>query len=182
MVSVYLSATFLKDYEPTIFDVFEGNVRTGDRTVAFSLCDVAGGSTYEKLDLKKLRGVCYLDTDVYIICFSVVDRASFEHVKEEWYPEITAKGPVSVLLVGTKIDLRDAPEGKEEERERELKKAGIVPVTTEEGTNLANEINALGYMECSVLESVNLKEIFDTAIKAALAGDSNKKSDNCNVM
>jgi len=104
-------------------------------------------------------------------------------VKSEWFPEITQKGDVPILLVGTKTDLRDPPEGKEEEREKELKKSGIVPVTSEEGQNLANEINAfLGYMECSALECYNFKEVFDTAIKAAIQAGENKKGDTCSVM
>uniref|UniRef100_G1ND39 Ras homolog family member Q n=5 Tax=Neognathae TaxID=8825 RepID=G1ND39_MELGA len=43
-------------------------------------------------------------TDVFLICFSVVNPASFQNVKEEWVPELKEYAPnVPFLLVGTQI-------------------------------------------------------------------------------
>uniref|UniRef100_A0A8C5S5W1 Ras homolog family member Q n=2 Tax=Colubroidea TaxID=34989 RepID=A0A8C5S5W1_LATLA len=43
-------------------------------------------------------------TDVFLICFSVVNPASFQNVKEEWVPELKEYAPnVPYLLVGTQI-------------------------------------------------------------------------------
>lgn len=70
------------------------------------LFDTAGQEDYDRL-----RPLSYPQTDVFLVCFSVVSPSSFENVKEKWVPEIThhcQKTPF--LLVGTQIDLReDAP-------------------------------------------------------------------------
>ena len=46
--------------------------------------------------------------DVFLICFSVVNPISFENVKTRWYPEIRQHcSNVPIILVGTKLDLRE---------------------------------------------------------------------------
>lgn len=45
-------------------------------------------------------------TDVFLICFSVVNPASFQNVKEEWVPELKEYAPnVPFLLIGTQVCL-----------------------------------------------------------------------------
>lgn len=45
-------------------------------------------------------------TDVFLICFSVVNPASFQNVKEEWVPELKEYAPnVPFLLVGTQVSV-----------------------------------------------------------------------------
>ena len=47
-------------------------------------------------------------TDVFIVCFDVSRRASFENVRHKWYPEIKHFCPdVPSILVGMKSDLRE---------------------------------------------------------------------------
>ena len=61
-------------------------------------------------DYDRLRPLSYPQTDVFLVCFSVVSPSSFENVKEKWVPEITHHCPKTpFLLVGTQIDLRDDP-------------------------------------------------------------------------
>ena len=46
-------------------------------------------------------------TDVFIVCFDVSRRASFENVRHKWYPEIKHYCPEAPsILVGMKSDLR----------------------------------------------------------------------------
>ena len=54
------------------------------------------------------RPLSYPQTDVFIICFSIVNPSSFENVRAKWYTEIKYYCPETpIILVGTKVDLRD---------------------------------------------------------------------------
>ncbi|MGH0185015.1 UNVERIFIED_CONTAM: hypothetical protein FKN15_018232, partial [Acipenser sinensis] len=61
-------------------------------------------------DYDRLRPLSYPQTDVFLVCFSVVSPSSFENVREKWIPEISHHCPrTPFLLVGTQVDLRDDP-------------------------------------------------------------------------
>ncbi|MEQ2193640.1 hypothetical protein XENOCAPTIV_007357 [Xenoophorus captivus] len=111
-------------------------------------------------------------TDVFLICFSVVNPASFQNVREEWVPELQEYAPsVPYLLIGTQIDLRDDP--KTIAKLNDMKEK---PVATEQGQKLAKEIGACCYVECSALTQKGLKTVFDEAIIAILAPKRKKGS------
>lgn len=55
-------------------------------------------------DYDRLRPLSYPMTDVFLICFSVVNPASFQNVHEEWVPELQEYAPsVPYLLIGTQV-------------------------------------------------------------------------------
>jgi len=154
----YTSNSFPKEYVPTVFDNYSANVRVADKTVSLSLWDTAGQEDYDRL-----RPLSYPQTDVFLICFSVISSTSFSNVKTKWWPEVTHHCPTSNILVGTKLDLREDPEKLES-----LKEKGLSPITTDQGEQLSREIKAVKYMECSALTQKGLKEVFDFAIKTVL--------------
>lgn len=83
--------------------------------------------------------------------------ASFENVKEKWFPEVHHHCPgVPCLIVGTQIDLRDDPQVIEK-----LSRQKQRPVTSEQGERLARELGAVKYVECSALTQKGLKNVFD---------------------
>lgn len=57
-------------------------------------------------DYDRLRPLSYPMTDVFLICFSVVNPASFQNVQEEWVPELQEYAPsVPYLLIGTQVSV-----------------------------------------------------------------------------
>jgi len=136
------------------------NVKVADKTVALSLWDTAGQEDYDRL-----RPLSYPQTNVFLLCFSVISETSFKNVKTKWWPEVTHHCPTDNILVGTKVDLRDDPEFLDS-----LKEKGLSPISPAQGEQLAAEIKAVKYMECSALTQKGLKEVFDFAIKNVLVG------------
>lgn len=92
-----------------------------------------------------------------MVCFSVTSPASFENVREKWFPEVHHHCPgVPCLIVGTQVDLRDDPTVRDK-----LAKQRMSPVTKADGEKMARELNAVKYVECSALTQYKLKDVFD---------------------
>ena len=99
----------------------------------------------------------YPQTDVFLVCFSVTSPASFEYVREKWFPEVFHHCPgVPCLIVGTQIDLRDDSQVKEK-----LLRQKQQPISEEQGKALAKDLGAVKYVECSALTQKGLKNVFD---------------------
>ncbi|KAG2764944.1 hypothetical protein JG687_00004362 [Phytophthora cactorum] len=163
----YTTNTFPGEYIPTVFDNYSANVMVDNRPINLGLWDTAGQEDYDRL-----RPLSYPQTDVFLICFSVVSRASFENVKSKWLPEIRHHAPgVPFILVGTKSDLRD-----DEETLEKLKEKKLAPISKEQGETLKTELGAYKYMECSALTQKGLKSVFDEAIRCVITNQQNPKA------
>ncbi|KPP58433.1 hypothetical protein Z043_123743, partial [Scleropages formosus] len=69
-------------------------------------------------DYDRLRPLSYPMTDVFLICFSVVNPASFQNVREEWVPELQEYAPsVPFLLIGTQVRSLDQNQSRNPEKE-----------------------------------------------------------------
>jgi len=111
-------------------------------------------------DYDQLRPLSYPDTDVFVLCFSVESRSSFENVKSKWVPEVKKHRPTGLLiLVGTKKDLLDDPKML-----AALKNKGESPITQAEGDKMAKDIGAAKYLACSAKTNDGVKDVFDEAI------------------
>lgn len=71
--------------------------------VQVTLCDTAGQDS-----LDPLRQLSYPESDIFLLCFSVVKPESFISIKMKWLPKFS-KSRALLLLVGTQSDLRDDP-------------------------------------------------------------------------
>ena len=128
-------------------------------------------------DYDRLRPLSYPDTDVILMCFSIDSPDSLENIPEKWTPEVRHFCPtVPIVLVGNKKDLRF-----EETTRRELAKSKQEPVKTEEGRGMADKIGAYDYLECSAKLNEGVREVFETATKAALATKKKKKT-KCSLL
>lgn len=134
-------------------------------------------SLFLQEEFAHLRPLCYSELDAVIVCFSVVDSASYENIKTKWCKEVRRHCPgVPIVLVGTQIDRRE-----DSLFVKELKSRGLRTVSRSDGIKLASLIKATTYVECSALHHLNVKNAFDEAIAAALelGKGSRRKSPQC---
>jgi len=164
----YTTNAFPEDYVPTVFDNYSANVMVDAKPINLGLWDTAGQEDYDRL-----RPLSYPQTDVFLVAFSLISRASFENVKAKWYPELKHHCPgVPMILVGTKLDLRADPATVQKLRE---KSPPQIPITFEEGLDQSKTIGAQKYLECSALTQKGLKHVFDEAIRIVLCPPQAKK-------
>ena len=139
-----------------------------DQTVSLGLWDTAGQEDYDRL-----RPLSYPDTNVFLACFSVVNPSSYDNIKSKWVPELRHHCPdVPIVLVGTKLDLREDPEMLKRLQEKDTQ-----PITYEMGLKLKEEIGAVAYGECSARTQKGLKEVFNASIEAVLKPETKGKKD-----
>ena len=135
--------------------------------------DTAGQEDYDRL-----RPLSYPDTDVILMCFSIDSPDSLENIPEKWTPEVRHFCPnVPIILVGNKKDLRN-----DAGTMRELQKMKQEPVKFEEGRNMSEKIAAFGYLECSAKTKEGVREVFETATKAALQVKKKKNKMKCALL
>eukprot|EP01100_Stratorugosa_tubuloviscum_P011045 TRINITY_DN484_c0_g4_i1.p1 TRINITY_DN484_c0_g4~~TRINITY_DN484_c0_g4_i1.p1 ORF type:complete len:198 (+),score=42.58 TRINITY_DN484_c0_g4_i1:178-771(+) len=155
MLISYTEGKFPKEYVPTVFDNYEATLIVEGKEVKFSLWDTAGQEGYARI-----RTLSYPKTDIFLLCFSVVNWNSFVNVKDRWHVEIKHHCPsVPIILVGTKTDLREDPQAL-----AELSKQDKSPITNTQAENMVKELGALNYLECSALTRNGLKNVFDEAL------------------
>ena len=176
----YTTNKFPSEYIPTVFDNYAVTVMIGGEPYTLGLFDTAGQEDYDRL-----RPLSYPQTDVFLVCFSVVSPSSFENVREkvnenisncncskkkinplissscsaphQWIPEISHHCVrTPYLLVGTQVDLRDDASTVEK-----LAKNKQKPISCEMGERLAKDLRAVKYVECSALTQRGLKNVFD---------------------
>ena len=95
------------------------------------------------MEASGFRQTVYPGASCVIVCFSLVDKTSFNNAKGFWLREAQASAPrgCPMILLGLKLDLR------EEIFKDESRKAQCV--TTEEVKRLQQEFGFKSYIECS---------------------------------
>ncbi|VDN34303.1 unnamed protein product [Dibothriocephalus latus] len=73
----YITGGFKTQHEPTICDVYAMKVTYQDKPFTLKLFDTAGQEDFEHL-----RNLCYHEANVFILCFAVDNRDSFENIEK----------------------------------------------------------------------------------------------------
>eukprot|EP00069_Balaena_mysticetus_P000263 bmy_03458T0 len=108
-----------------------------------------------------VRPLSYPDSDAVLICFDI----SRPETLDSWKGEIQEFCPnTKMLLVGCKSDLRT-----DVSTLVELSNHRQTPVSYDQGANMAKQIGAATYIECSALQSENsVRDIFHVATLACV--------------
>jgi len=153
----YATNTFPTDYVPTVFENYTARKKRHDDTILLHLWDTAGQEEYDRL-----RPLSYPGADIVLLCFSTVSQASYDAIRDKWAPEVNHYIPeVPHILVGTKIDLREA-------QHPDPNSGKFEPITLEMGQSMAKQIKASKYLEVSSKTRQGLEEVFNQAIDLVL--------------
>lgn len=151
--------TKLEEHNGVIFCKFEAGVttRSGDPVkISYTECSYSD-------EHSRLRSLSYKNSQVIFICFSTIDRSSFENAVLQWFPEVNFVVPnIPVYIIGTKSDLRD-----------EILATGTSSVqkivSTSEGNELCDQMGAIQYLETAVANTdtltVVLKQIGEAMLR-----------------
>ena len=102
-------------------------------------------------DHEELRAFAYTDSHAFVICYSAIDRISFQNVKEFWVPEIRKHAPKKrpIIVVATQCNLRDTATYDND-----------VPVSMHEGECLAKDIGSDCFLEIPNNAEENSESVF----------------------
>jgi small GTP-binding protein len=157
---------------PTVFGNYSGHVLFGGATLGLNLWDTAGQDEYVRL-----RPLSYPQTDMFLVCFDVANRTSFENVASKWKRELGEHRQcmalnVKFVLVGNKIDLREDAEVIER-----LRLKNEHPVTCEEGIACAKELGMAAYAETSALTGSGVAALFGACCAIFMQGRAGEAPD-----
>lgn len=173
LLIVFSKDQFPEVYVPTVFENYVADIEVDGKQVELALWDTAGQEDYDRL-----RPLSYPDTDVILMCFSIDSPDSLENIPEKWTPEVRHFCPnVPIILVGNKKDLRN-----DSTTIRELQKMKQEPVKYDEGRSMSEKIQAFHYLECSAKTKEGVREVFETATKAALQVKKKKNKVKCALL
>jgi len=177
LLFVFSSNLYVGDYVPKLYE-YIGYDRCSveriikERYVNLIFWDTSVGDTQNRI-----RKLSYSSAEIVLLCFSIVSPLSFGNIKEKWITKIRQECPnIPFLLIGTKVDLR------ENRRVMELLKSRKQsPITKRQGIELAKEIGAISYMECSSLEIQGTNDIIQEIVKI-VTEPRKEKTEGCRTM
>jgi small GTP-binding protein len=186
MLITYTSGKCPEEYIPTVFDNYSLNIMPNGKPINLGLWDTGYRSDE---GFHQLFPLSLPQTDVVLLCFSIVSQPSYQNMSTRYLPILLKHIPeVPIIIVGTKLDLRDDQETLEK-----LKNKKTELLTSEQGEEAVrlfrkDGANISKYMECSSVTNVGVKELFEAA---ALVGwyfqegepnPSDKKKGKCIMM
>ncbi|XP_052105150.1 cell division control protein 42 homolog [Mytilus californianus] len=149
LASRITSKEFRAEYVPTMFDNYAATIFVDNVPYHLSLFDTSGR---DDVSSSKLRVLSYSKCDLFLVCFSVQNEQSLEHIEERWIPEIRMHQPTTpFILVGTQIDKRfETPD---------IQVKSNIKVSPALASDVAVRTNAESYIEVSALSEDGVYEL-----------------------
>ncbi|KAJ5068028.1 rho family gtpase [Anaeramoeba ignava] len=157
---------------PSNFSPFEITITTKDKTRTIRIIDAPTKETE-----KQERDELLAQTDIIVVCFSLVSQSSYDEVENVLIKEVNnLEKKVPTFLLGIGTDLRNS--------EDVLSKLSSNPISEEQGKELAKKISAKSYFECELFGRNQLQiikdfiEILDEELKEENLKEENLKEEN----
>ena len=157
LLCTFATNRFPEQYEPTVFDNYSSTIQHQGQNMVLNLWDCAGQEDY-----KHVRTLSYPNTDVFLVCYSIISPSSYNNVLNTWIPEIRQYVPdAMIVIVALKHDCYDDPSVLKQLQDKHLQ-----PVTPEQLTLLVKQTNAYAGLPCSAMKGYNLKDVFIKVVDA----------------
>ena len=88
LITAYGENRFPQDYIPTVSDTYGGPVEYNGKEMTLNIWDTAGQDEYANV-----RPLSYNGANVFVICFSLADKASLKNATTNWVAELRRLGP-----------------------------------------------------------------------------------------
>lgn len=148
----FTSETFPDSYKPTVFENTGVEVYMDGVQISLGLWDTAGNDNF-----KQIRPRSYQQADIVLICYSVANPNSLASIQNKWIAEVRENLPKApVLVVATQTDLREIGTYRDS------------CISAAEGRQVAHEVHAKGYLECSSLSNRGVQQVFEYAVRMAV--------------
>ena len=121
-------------------------IQINDQSIKFDIWDTAGQEKF-----RALAKIFYKDAQVIILVYEIINKESFDSIKNYWYKESSENSTADIFfVVGNKSDLYENEQ-----------------VTDEEGKKFAKEINAI-FKITSALSNTGIDRLFESIGKKIL--------------
>ncbi|KAM4709302.1 rho-related GTP-binding protein RhoH isoform 1-T2 [Discoglossus pictus] len=148
----FTSEAFPDIYRPTVYENTGVEVFMDGIQISLGLWDTSGNDAF-----KSIRPISFQHADIVLLCFSVANHASFLNVRNKWISEVRQHLPhIPVLVVATQTD------------QREIEHMRLPCINSVDGKQLAQDVRAKGYMECSALSNRGVQQVFECAVRTAV--------------
>ncbi|KAK3093109.1 hypothetical protein FSP39_011162 [Pinctada imbricata] len=148
LIKAFLGEKFSHQYIATTSETHNGCVRYEGEKYNVEITDLAGEREEGVFSNDQFR-----NTDVFIVCYSVNDRESFDGIRSFWIPELCKqRNKPKIVLVGLQSDGRLKENAMENH------------VSYMEGLLLQHEIKAIDFVESSAFLGSNINCIFESVV------------------
>ncbi|XP_018420234.1 PREDICTED: rho-related GTP-binding protein RhoH [Nanorana parkeri] len=148
----FTAETFPDSYRPTVYENTGVDVFMDGNPISLGLWDTSGNDAF-----KSIRPISLQHADIVLLCFSVANHTSFLNIRQKWIAEVKQHLPhIPVLVVATQTD------------QRESNFMRVPCISPEDGKQLAQDVRAKGYLECSALSNRGVQQVFECAVRTAV--------------